>query len=134
MRAYHQDPRNTPKRGYSTAPIQESWMSLPPHGDDESTADTPLDDEDGAGLPASGIAARLRQALQIQGVPPRQQAAWVARQCDISVSQARRKLQGAGWLFDEVLTLAQHHGLSLDDLAQDQPPTGSSSAPAPLEK
>lgn len=109
-------------------------MSLPPHGDDESTADAPFDDEHNAGLPASGIAAQLRHALQTQGIPPRQQAAWVARLCDISVSQARRKLQGAGWLFDEVLTLAQHHGLSLDDLAQDQPPTGSSSAPAPLEK
>ena len=55
-----------------------------------------------------------------------------AGQCDISVSQARRKLQGAGWLFDEVLTLAQHHGLCLDDLAQD--PTGGTSPAAPLEK
>ena len=108
-------------------------MSLPAHGNDEVASEAALALEDDiAGLPASGIAARLRQALQIQGIPPRQQAAWVARLCGISVSQARRKLQGAGWLFDEVLTLAHHHGLSLDDLAQESP--GASSLAAPLEK
>lgn len=106
-------------------------MSLPPFGDDGSAIDATQED-DSAPLPSSGIAAHLRQALQIQGVPPRQQAAWVARLCDISVSQARRKLQGAGWLFDEVLTLAQHHGLSLDDLAHEHHCSGSSSSP--LEK
>ncbi|HIV72674.1 MAG TPA: hypothetical protein H9903_17190 [Candidatus Aquabacterium excrementipullorum] len=107
-------------------------MNPPPFGDDEeSIAPGPLDDEaTDQALPA--IASRLRQALQIQGVPPRQQAAWVARLCNLSVSQARRKLQGSGWLFDEVLTLAHHHGLSLDELARDDPAVSTQAAP--LEK
>lgn len=97
------------------------------HGDDDSAPDDLSADE------AQGpVAARLRQALQIQGVAPRQQAAWVARLCDISVSQARRKLQGAGWLFDEVRTLAQYHGLSLDDLAHEDP--GATDQGAALER
>lgn len=91
--------------------------------DDDSTADLP-----GDGAPGP-VAERLRQALNSQGIPPRQQAAWVARLCNISVSQARRKLQGAGWLFDEVLTLAQHHALSLDDLARDGTASPGASAP-----
>ena len=81
--------------------------------DDDNTGDLP---GDGAHGP---VAERLRQALNSQGIAPRQQAAWVARLCNISVSQARRKLQGAGWLFDEVHTLAQHHALSLDELARE---------------
>jgi hypothetical protein len=68
-------------------------MSLPAHGNDEAASEAALAlKDDSAGLPASDIAARLRQALQIQGIPPRQQAPWVARLCGISLSQARRKL------------------------------------------
>lgn len=97
-----------------------------------STAD---EDDDGSVDPSdegahSLVAQRLRQALNGQGVAPRQQAAWVARLCNISISQARRKLQGAGWLFDEVQTLAQHHALSLDDLARHD--TASTGPGAPM--
>lgn len=49
-----------------------------------------------------------------QGIAPRQQATWLARVCGISVSQARRKLKGASWLFSEVLMVCRHVGLSLD--------------------
>lgn len=104
-------------------------MTPPAPADEEEEPFEPLSHGD---QPVHPVAARLRQALQVQGVAPRQQATWVARLCDISVSQARRKLQGAGWLFDEVHTLAQHHGLSLDDLVRDE--SGASTQAAPLER
>lgn len=103
-------------------------MNRMAQGDDGELSDDALAD----GAFPGHVAGRLRQALQIQGVPPRQQAAWVARLCDLSISQARRKLQGAGWLFDEVLTVARHHGLSLDELSRDGP--AASPAPSPMEK
>src|SRR5690606_1768956 len=34
----------------------------------------------------------------------------------ISVSQARRKLRGAAWLFQEVLALCRHYGAHLDEV------------------
>lgn len=67
---------------------------------------------------AQALAGRLRQALESKGINSRHQAALVAQLCDISVSQARRKLQGAAWLFDEVRVVAQHCGVSLDDMGR----------------
>ncbi len=64
------------------------------------------------------LAGRVRQALESKGITSRHQAALVAQLCDISVSQARRKLQGAAWLFEEVRLIAHHSGVSLDDLGR----------------
>jgi CheY-like chemotaxis protein len=47
-------------------------------------------------------------------VPPRHQATAIAPIWARSVSQARRKLRGAVWLFNEVLALCRHHGESLE--------------------
>ncbi len=78
-----------------------------------------------------------------QGVPARHQATEIAQICAISISQARRKLRGAAWLFQEVLALCRHYGAHLDEvfppeqglstLAQDASQTASaSSCPATL--
>lgn len=65
--------------------------------------------------PASVLAAGYLGALmERHGVPARQQAASLAQITGISISQARRKLRGAVWLFGEVLAVAQHFGETLD--------------------
>lgn len=66
----------------------------------------------------SPLHEQVRRTLERHGVQARQQAALVAELCRISVSQARRKLQGAVWLFDEIQTLARHCGCTLDELTQ----------------
>lgn len=73
--------------------------------------DAPLDD-----APHAETAAALAALLGRHGIPARHQAAQVAQICAISVSQARRKLKGAVWLFDEVRAVCQHVGARLDDL------------------
>lgn len=63
---------------------------------------------------AAWAAACVSALLSQHGVSARQQAAVIAQICAISVSQARRKLRGAVWLFDEVMALCRHYGASLD--------------------
>lgn len=58
--------------------------------------------------------ARLSSLMTRHGVASRHQATLVAQICAISVSQARRKLRGAVWLFNEVLAVCRHFGESLD--------------------
>lgn len=58
--------------------------------------------------------ACLTELMSRHGVAARHQATVVAQICAISVSQARRKLRGAVWLFNEVLALCQHFHESLD--------------------
>ncbi len=60
------------------------------------------------------VAHCLSELMSREGVHSRQQAALVAQVCQLSISQARRKLKGAVWTFDEVLTLCRHFGQSLD--------------------
>ena len=74
------------------------------------------------------IAACLVGVLQTHGVQPRQQATLVAQVCGLSISQARRKLKGAGWTFEEVLTLCRHHGEMLDAVCSAPVFTGATSA------
>lgn len=61
-------------------------------------------------------AAAVSALLARHGVPPRNQATQIAHICAISVSQARRKLRGAVWLFDEVRAVCNHVGAGLDEL------------------
>ncbi|MEY4765971.1 MAG: hypothetical protein RI907_2644 [Pseudomonadota bacterium] len=56
----------------------------------------------------------LSELMNRHGVPARQQAALVAQLCQLSISQARRKLKGASWTFEEVLALCRHFGQNLD--------------------
>ena len=93
-------------------------MSTTHAGDD---AHAPAPEQDPHALEAVQLAERLRGALERQGVAPRHQATVVAELCDLSVSQARRKLHGAAWLFSEVQVLAAYCGVPLDDLAQGEP-------------
>ena len=57
------------------------------------------------------------------GVTSRHQAALIAQICRISVSQARRKLHGAVWLFGEVLAVCQHFNKTLDEVLGQHKPT-----------
>ncbi|MBC7698836.1 helix-turn-helix domain-containing protein [Aquabacterium sp.] len=78
--------------------------------------DPPLLSEE-ARDPSSALAAECLSALmERHGVPARQQAAALAQITTISISQARRKLRGAVWLFGEVLAVTQHFGESLDQV------------------
>lgn len=78
------------------------------------------------------LTERLRSLLEQRGVHVRQQAALVAELCGLSVSQARRKLQGASWLFHEVAALARHCQVSLDEVCA-PPEAGSAARRAPPE-
>jgi CheY-like chemotaxis protein len=60
------------------------------------------------------VAHCLSELMAREGVHSRQQAALVAQVCQLSISQARRKLKGAAWTFDEVLALCKHFGQGLD--------------------
>jgi CheY-like chemotaxis protein len=62
------------------------------------------------------VADCLGDLMARHGVPSRQQATLVAQVCQLSISQARRKLKGAVWTFEEVLTLCRHFGQSLDSV------------------
>lgn len=74
-----------------------------------------LDEGPGALDPISVWASTSLTALMARhGVVNRHQAALIAQICGISVSQARRKLRGAVWLFGEVLAVCRHFGESLD--------------------
>jgi ActR/RegA family two-component response regulator len=76
----------------------------------------------------SPLHEQVRRTLAQHGVPPRQQASLVADLCQISASQARRKLQGSVWLFDEIQTLATYCSCSIETLTQ---PTQSPAAGVP---
>ncbi|MBA4109762.1 MAG: hypothetical protein C0487_09230 [Leptothrix sp. (in: Bacteria)] len=92
--------------------------------------DIPLPGEE-ARDPSSTMAAECLSALmERHGIPARQQAAAVAQITGISISQARRKLRGAVWLFGEVMAITQHHGESLDQVfgPQAAPPRPASPA------
>ncbi len=60
------------------------------------------------------MAGCVSDLLGRHGVSPRHQATEIAHICAISISQARRKLRGAVWLFGEILALCRHYGESLD--------------------
>lgn len=62
----------------------------------------------------SWVSVCLSNMLARHGITARRQATEIAHICAISVSQARRKLRGAAWLFDEVLLLCSHFGESMD--------------------
>jgi len=66
----------------------------------------------------SALHMQIRHTLAVHGIPPRQQASLVASLCDISPSQARRKLQGSAWLFEEIQTLAKFCGCAIESLTQ----------------
>lgn len=63
----------------------------------------------------------LSALLDRHGISSRHQATHIAQICAISVSQARRKLRGAVWLFDEVQALCRHFGESLDAVFSSAP-------------
>jgi len=65
-------------------------------------------------LSAGWMAGCVSDLLGRHGISPRHQATEIAQICAISVSQARRKLRGAVWLFAEILALCRHYGESLD--------------------
>lgn len=65
------------------------------------------------------VAHCLSELMERHGVHSRQQAAHVAQVCALSISQARRKLKGASWTFDEVLALCRQHDESLDAVFAD---------------
>ncbi len=80
--------------------------------------------------PSSAVAAECLSALmERHGVPTRQQAATLAQITAISISQARRKLRGAVWLFGEVLAVAQHFGESLDKVFASEGPRSRPPSP-----
>lgn len=66
----------------------------------------------------SPLHAQIRRTLAQHGVHVRHQAAMVAELCAISPSQARRKLQGSAWLFEEIQALASFCGCSIETLTQ----------------
>jgi CheY-like chemotaxis protein len=82
---------------------------------------------------ASPTAMALSALMARHGVGHRHQAAQIAQICAISISQARRKLRGAVWLFDEVLVVCQHFGASLDSVFPpgSAPRGGPDGAPLP---
>jgi CheY-like chemotaxis protein len=66
------------------------------------------------------------------GVASRHQATLVAQICAISISQARRKLRGAVWLFNEVMAVCRHFGESLDAVFTSEGILGHPADPTPL--
>lgn len=66
----------------------------------------------------SPLHEQIRRTLAQHGVHVRHQAAMVAELCGISPSQARRKLQGSAWLFEEIQALAEFCGCSIETLTQ----------------
>jgi CheY-like chemotaxis protein len=87
------------------------------------------DTADGGALTAANpmgewVAQCLSDLMARHGVPGRQQATLVAQVCQLSISQARRKLKGAVWTFDEVLGMCRHFGQGLDAVFATSPPGG----------
>jgi CheY-like chemotaxis protein len=80
-------------------------MDTQDHADDSPSAPDPG---------AVWASACLTALMERHGVASRNQATLIAQICSISISQARRKLRGAVWLFGEVLALCRHFGESLD--------------------
>ena len=77
--------------------------------------DTQIEDgHDASSVGLSWASACLSALLTRHGIPTRHQASEIAHICAISISQARRKLRGAVWLFDEVQAVCRHFGESLD--------------------
>lgn len=74
--------------------------------------------------PSSWVAERLVELMAEHGVPLRQQAAFLGELCGLSLSQARRKLRGAMWSFDEVLAVTRRFGASMDQVFSDSPHFG----------
>lgn len=66
------------------------------------------------GASSAWTAECVSDLLSRHGVSTRHQANEIAHICAISISQARRKLRGAVWLFGEILAVCQHYGESLD--------------------
>lgn len=83
------------------------------------------DREEGAAEPtdtqSAWVAERLGNLMAEHGVAERQQAGLLNELCGLSLSQARRKLRGAVWSFDEVLTVVRHFGVSLDRVFSGSP-------------
>jgi len=73
-----------------------------------------LDDSHTPDASSAWASACLVAMMERHGVASRHQATLIAQICAISVSQARRKLRGAVWLFGEVQALCRHFGESLD--------------------
>lgn len=93
------------------------------------------DGQDGASTGFSWASACLSALLERHGVPSRHQATEIAHICAISISQARRKLRGAVWLFDEVQTICQHFGESLDTVfGSSALQTSSTNSPASIAR
>lgn len=89
------------------------------------------DGQDGASTGFSWASTCLSALLERHGISSRHQATEIAHICAISVSQARRKLRGAVWLFDEVQTICHHFGESLDTVfGSSALQTSSTSTPA----
>lgn len=91
-----------------------------------------------AEAPVSPTATALAALMARHGVSVRHQATEIAQICAISVSQARRKLRGAVWLFDEVRAVCRHFGETLDAVFAQAPAAlgalgGLSSGAASLE-
>ena len=82
-----------------------------------NTPDNPYDSPEEADNAASSwLAERLSKLMSEHGIPPRQQAGVLSELCGLSLSQARRKLHGAVWSFEEVLAVVRRYGASLDQL------------------
>ena len=81
------------------------------------------------GAQSPWVAERLAGLMEEHGVPIRQQANLLAELCGLSLSQARRKLRGAVWSFEEVLAVVQRFGASLDQVFSDTPHAGVAQAP-----
>lgn len=88
-------------------PHSRQISSPPPENssDENIASDSPLHEQ-------------IRRTLAQHGVHARHQAALVSELCNISPSQARRKLQGSVWLFDEIQALAGFCGCSIETLTQ----------------
>lgn len=98
--------------------------------------DTQVLPEDNSSQPDAGSAwasACLTALMERHGVPGRHQATLIAQICNISVSQARRKLRGAVWLFGEVLALCRHFGESLDAVFSPSVLQGAEGSPGAVQ-
>ena len=99
-----------------SARFDARWMPM-----SEENEPCPEDSQEAGDDRSAWIAERVSILLQEKGIAPRQQAAFLAELCALSLSQARRKLRGAMWAFAEILTIAQHFEISIDQwfLAKD---------------
>ena len=85
----------------------------------------PIQPEDDSSPPDNAVSAwvaeRLSALMSEHGVFTRRQATLLCELCGVSPSQARRKLRGSMWSFDEVLTVVRHFGASLDQVFSGSP-------------